>query len=154
MTSHKSSTPHASDNVDEARQALCKSLARGLSEGANSYQIRFHRTKDHPDTPTEVWIYAHTHDDWKKRDDLAIANHLVAALWGEFLTLASREYSDIWTLRRADHSDRTDFELKFRHEAIVDHVNGGLESYLLGCLFLGRHDSGKDDRRRGRLKGS
>lgn len=150
MKTSSTPAPRPNDMVDEARNALCRNLAEGLRGGASAFQIRFHRTHD---TPTEAWVYSHTKDDWRKRDDLPFGSSLVADLYDQFVILASREYADIWTLRRTDHSDRTDFELKFRHEAIADHVKDGLETYLMGCLFLGRHDSGKDSRHRMGFRG-
>lgn len=143
METGKSSTNNIDDPVDEARKQLCQRLADGLRGGACSYQVRFQLTKG---TPTEVWIYAHSDHDWRKRDDLPIRPAFAGELLDQFEMLSKRDFSDVWSLRRVEHSDRIDFELKFRHDVVTPHLGAGLESYLLGCMFLGHHDSGKDAR--------
>ena len=150
MTTSNPPVSRSNDQVDDARHALCHSLAEGLRGGATAFQVRFHQVKD---LPAEAWVYSHVKNDWHKRDDFSIGVPLVAELFDQCVTLASREYADVWTLRRTDHRDRTDFELKFRHEAIAEHLNDGLEKYLMGCLFLGHHDSGKDSRHRMGFRG-
>jgi hypothetical protein len=150
MATNKRSDTSSTDSVDVARHALCHSLAGGLCSGATAFQVRFHRTKE---TPTETWVYSRARDDWRKRDDFSLSGPAIAELFEQCVTLANREYADIWTLRRTDHGDRTDFELKFRHEAIAGHLDDGLEKYLMGCLFLGHHDSGKDSRHRMGFRG-
>jgi hypothetical protein len=133
------------DPVDEARHQLCHGLATGIHEGNCSFQIRIQQPHG---IPVEAWIYTQVDHEFRKRNDLAIAPELAGVLMLQLETLAGRDFTDAWSLRRADHHDRIDFELKFRHDVVSSHVTDNLESYLYGCLFHGHHDTGKDARHR------
>jgi hypothetical protein len=147
MTTGKS-TP---DFVDEARKQLCHGLAQAMRCGAFSFQVRIHRPHGEP---AEAWLYAHADHEWRKRNDLPIAPAVAGDLMEQLEMLVKRSFSDVCSLHRTDHSDRADFELKFRQDVVSPHVGDGLESYLMGCLFLGHHDSGKDARHQIRFRDS
>jgi hypothetical protein len=136
--------------LDDARREFCQRFATAIREGGSGIQVRFLKVNQEI---TEAWIYVYHEHEWRKRNDLAISAHLVGVLWELLESLSTREFADAWTCRRAEHSDRTDFELKFHREALEQHLEGDLESYLNGCLFHGHHDSGKDERRRIRFQG-
>ena len=136
--------------IDQARRELCQRLTEAIREGASGIQVRCLRVNQ---TNTEAWVYVNCEHEWRKRNDLALSTNLADILQDQLEHLSTREYADAWTCRRTEHSDRTDFELKFHRESIEPHLAGDLESYLNGLLFLGHHDSGKDARRRIRFQG-
>lgn len=135
--------------MDEARRELCQRLAVAIREGNSGIQIRLLRVNQ---ATTEAWVYVHREHEWRKRDDLALSANLAETVRELMEHLVTREYADAWTCHRTDHSDRTDFELKFHRESLEPHLAGDLEAYLNGLLFHGHHDSGKDARRRIRFK--
>lgn len=136
--------------MDDARRELCQRIAEAIREGHFGIQVRFLRVN--PAT-TEPWVYVIREHEWRKRNDLALPVNLTEVLQELLENLASREYADAWTCHRAEHSDRTDFELKFHREIVEPHLTGDLAAYLNGLLFHGHHDSGKDARRRIRFQG-
>jgi hypothetical protein len=131
--------------VDETRQKLCQLLATAMREGASRFHLRFPRRDDEIEG---VWFYTHQSNEWNKRDDLAMPQRLVPALWDQMENVSSRNVADYGSCRRVDHADRTDFDLTFHRADYEQHLAGNLESYLNGRLFYGHHDSGKDSRRR------
>lgn len=147
MTTHVDS-PAAT--MDEARRELCQRLAEAIREGGSGIQVRLLRVNQ---ATTEAWVYVKREHEWRKRNDLALSANLAEMLRELLEHLCTREYADAWTCHRAEHSDRTDFELKFHRETVEPHMAGDLESYLNGLLFHGHHDSGKDARRRIRFQG-
>jgi hypothetical protein len=134
-----------STDVDGVRHSVCAKLAKGMQLGAFGFQFRFIRRGG---IPVEAWVYCHQDHEWRKRDDITFPADVAEELFDEFEMISKRDYADDWSCRRIDHSDRTDFELKFRREAMDSHMQNGLESFLMGCLFYGHHDSGEDSRRR------
>ena len=136
--------------MDDARRELCQRLAVAMREGGFGIQIRLLRVHE---ATTDAWIYVNRGHEWQKRNDLALPVQLAEMVQELLEHLTTREYADAWTCHRADHSDRTDFELKFHREAVEPHLKGDLEAYLNGLLFHGHHDSGKDARRRIRFPG-
>ncbi|HEY0981804.1 MULTISPECIES: hypothetical protein [unclassified Schlesneria] len=137
------------DEVDVARNQICNILAKGMSGGTCGFEFRFVRPHQQF---TEAWVYFFSEHQWHKQDEFTEHGNVVATLVDQFEMIASREFADDWTCRRVEHSDRVDFELKFRREAVESYPQNGLESFLAGCLFQGHHDSGKDARRRIRFK--
>ena len=146
MTTHVDS-PAAT--MDDARREFCQRLAQAIREGGSGIQVRLLRVNQ---AMTEAWVYVNHEHEWRKRDDLALSANLAEMLRELLEHLCTREYADAWTCHRAEHSDRTDFELKFHRETVEPHMAGDLEAYLNGLLFHGHHDSGKDARRRIRFK--
>lgn len=136
--------------IDDARRDLCHRLAQAIREGEHGLQVRFVQSGR---VASAVWIYTLQHHEWRKRDDLAITDELAEPLHELMEGLFHQTFSDAWTCHRAEHSDRTDFELKFAREAIAPHVKADLESYLNGCLSHAHHDSGQDSRRRMGFRG-
>ena len=132
-------------NHDDVQRELCQRLAVAMRTGIFGFQIRCIKQGE---SGPEAWIYVHQDHQWEKRDDLALPSSLTSDLLEQMELISTREYSDAWTCRRISHSDRTDFELKFRREHVESHLDNNLESYLYGALFLAQHDSGKDARRR------
>jgi len=130
--------------IEDARHALCHRLAEVIRQGDVGMQVRFVQEGE----TSLIWIYSKKDHEWRKRDDLAIDAHLTEPLFDLCEGLFAQKYADAWTCHRTDHSDRTDFELKFSRESIEPHVKGNLDSYLLGCLSHEHHDSGRDSRRR------
>lgn len=136
-------------DTDEVRRAACKAMAQQIRSGAFDFQFRFHRRDG---VPVEVWLYQHVDRQWKKIEFQFPAN-AVAELYEQMSVLAKRDYADDWSCHSIDHCDRTDIELKFRRERVEPQIERNLESYLLGCLFYGHHDSGLDARHRIRFQG-
>ena len=140
-------------DIDALRRDLCQKMADGMRLGVFGFQIRVL----HPgDSPTEAWLYVHQEHEWRKRTDVQFSATAAKGLLDELEHVATQEHADDWTCRRIEHSDRTDFELTFRREGVQSHVDdkpGHLESFLVGCLFFGHHDSGKDSRHRIRYQG-
>lgn len=139
-----------SDDTRDVRHEFCRVVAVGIREGAYGCQARFIR-KD--EEISDVWFYFYRNHQWHKRDEFAVAAAAAAELFSQLEMVASRDVADAWNCRRVDHHDRTDFELKFQPESLQSHLNNDLESYLMGCLFSGHHDTGKDARRRIRFQG-
>lgn len=138
------------NDVDVARHRICNILAQGIIGGTCGFEFRF--VRPHKQF-IESWVYFFSEHRWHKRDEFTEHGNAVAALVDQFEMIAKREFADDWTCRRVEHSDRVDFELKFRREAVESYPQNGLETFLVGCLFQGHHDSGKDARRRIRFQG-
>jgi len=136
--------------LDEARRELCKSLVASIQEGDVGLQVRFLRNEEEV---SEAWIYTRKEHEWTKRNDLTVSQSLLQPMCTLLEGLSRQEFTDPWMIRRTSHSDRIDFELKFHRDAIEPHLNRDLESFLIGCLSHGQHDSGKDARRRIRFQG-
>lgn len=149
MGTQQTSSASAADTT-KIRQDICKDLAAGIHAGAYGLQFRFLH-KD--DTVSDVWLYRYHGHEWHKQRDYSVDAADMPGLYDQLELIASREFADVWNCRRIDHSDRTDFELKLNPESMQAHLNANLESYLMGCLFSGHHDSGKDSRRRIRFQG-
>ena len=137
-------------SVDAARRELCHRLTQAIREGETGIQVRIVREGQ---IGNYAWVYTQQHHEWKKRDDLALSAAVVEPIKVLLEGLFKQEYADAWTCHRHDHSDRTDFELKFCRESIEPHVKADLESYLNGCLSHSHHDSGQDSRRRMGFRG-
>ena len=146
MTKHVDSP---AGTLDDARRELCQRLATAIREGSSGIQV--HLVQADQDIK-EIWVYVHREHEWRKRNDLALPSHLGELLEELLENLTSRDYADTWSCRRTDHSDRTDFELKFNRDSVAAQLEGDLAAYLNGCLFHGHHDSGKDARRRIRFR--
>jgi hypothetical protein len=149
--SKKSETPSTAAVDDTAvRRDLCKQLADGMRSGVFGFQFRFVRSGE---VISEAWLYDYQEHHWHKRGSLADSPEVARELFHQIEMISTREFADTWSCRRIDHADHTDFELKFHREAIQAHLEADLESYLMGCLFSGHHDSGPNQRRRIRFEG-
>lgn len=132
------------------RRDLCRKIADGMRSGAFGFQLRFVRSGDEV---LEAWIYDYQDHQWRKRGTFTDSPVIARELFHQIEMISTREFADNWSCRRIDHSDHTDFEIKFHREAIEAHLEADLESYLMGCLFSGHHDSGLNERRRIRFEG-
>jgi|GEM_PF-1998984 len=150
MHSQPSKKTPASNKTDDVRRDLCGKLATGVREGAYGLQVRFTRTGD---ALASAWFYLYRDHEWHKRQDFAVSSEDIPELFVQLEMVASREITDSWSCRRVDHGDHTDFQLKFQPEPMHAHINDGLESYLLGRLFFGHHDTGEDSRARMGFRG-
>lgn len=127
--------------IDEARHKLCSQFAQCLRAGSVRVRVRLHPQSG------EAWFYEHRENTWHKRELVLCEPALVAAVTEELALLASKPHGDGVNVTQHSASDWHDTEVAFHREAIERHLDGKLESYLLGLLFLGRHDSKQDVRR-------
>lgn len=134
-----------SQSTNQIRNNFCEQLATKIRSGTDRFLIRFTRRDA---TPIECWIYARQNHQWQKCDDLSIDSNVVSPLLEDMESVSHRDVSDAWSCRRVDHQEHVDFELQFRPMKLESHQDGDLESFLLGTLFCGHHDTGKDSRRR------
>lgn len=146
----KSSSETIPTGATGPRAEICRRVAEGIKSGAYGFQARFILRNEQP---VEVWSYVYLDHQWHKRDDLAFGPGMLTELFEEFETIASRSVAEDWSCRRVVHADRIDFELKFHKDAIDAHAKNGLESYVMGLLFQGHHDTAQDARRRIRFQG-
>src|SRR5262249_30266780 len=96
--------------VDEARQLLCREIARCLQDKKFSVRIR---VADVDGEPAEAWFYSHTEQGWQMEPRRITDRPLVAALNETVEMLASKGHHDAWTARRHLHSDLHDTDLQF-----------------------------------------
>jgi hypothetical protein len=150
MRNEPPSSDSADIDTDKIRRDLCKKIAEGLHDSTFGFQLRL-VGKDQ--IFSDAWLYRFRDHEWKKDRESVCESSAIAELFRQLEMIASREVADAWNCRRINHSDRVDFELKFHPESVNGHLNGDLESYLMGCLFYGHHDTGKDSRRRIRFQG-
>ena len=135
--------------VDQARNELCRHLAQLMVTGAHSFRIRIFLSDGEP---VRGCLYTYRSHAWRKVEDVDLSQEIVAALGEQLDLLVSREHADAWSARQREFADRRDVDIRFHRDAIDPHRNGNLASFLLGCLFLGHHDSRKDVRRQMRWR--
>lgn len=149
MSKPPATTESKSDDAREVRQEFCRIVGLGIREDAFGCQARFIHDDD---AISDVWFYFYRNHRWEKKDEMTVATAAAPELFRQLELVASREVTDAWHCRRVDHHDRTDFEIKFQPAPLQGHLND-IESYLMGCLFSGHHDTGKDARRRIKFQG-
>lgn len=135
-----SSTRSPADLTDTARHELCAQFAKSLRGGALQVRVRLH-----PQT-TEAWFYEHRDNQWHKRDAVIRDADLFANVADQLTLLGSKPHGDAVKVTLHNSADWHDTDLTFHREAVADHLEGALESYLLGLLFRDHHDSAKDSR--------
>jgi hypothetical protein len=139
-----SSSRAGSRAVDEARQALCREVARCINSGSFTVRVRVTTSADRP---IAARIEAHHGDGWKKQFAWSGDPALVLALDETLAMLASTKHRDEWSAERRAHSDGYELDLQFHPEKFKDRLGSNLESVLTGLLFRDSHDSKKDSRR-------
>jgi hypothetical protein len=130
--------------VDQARQVLCREIARCLKDKKFSVRVRVSEVDG---KPAEAWFYSHHEKGWKKEPQSIIDRPLVAAIHETLEMLASKAHHDAWSARRHSHADVHDTDLQFHVEKLADRLHDKLEPILMGLLFRDQHDSKKDSRR-------
>lgn len=129
--------------VDQARAELCRRFARMINAGIYHVRVRLPLADD---KATEAWFYTHKDNAWHKEADAVKDAALVVAIEEEIDLVASKEHADELGVRKHAAHDWKEVDIQFHRESVADHLGSKLESYLMGLLFLGRHDS-KQDRR-------
>jgi hypothetical protein len=130
--------------VDEARQLLCREIARCLKDKKFSVRIR---VTEADGEQAEAWFYSHKEQGWQMEPRRLTDRPLVAALHETLEMLASKGHHDAWTARRHLHSAVHDTDLQFHVDKLRDCPDDRLEAVVMGLLFRDQHDSKKDSRR-------
>ena len=130
--------------IDQARELLCRVIARVVNTG--SYTVRL-RIVQKSGEPAEVWFYAHRNDGWQKEPDNVTDPVLARAMHETVDMLYSRGHGDDWSLRQHVSSDYRDTDIKFHREKLQDRLGEKLDDRLTGLLFRDTHDSKQDSRR-------
>ena len=130
--------------VDEARQLLCREIARCLKDKKFSVRIR---VTEADGEPAEAWFYSHGRRGWQMESEPITDGPLVQAMNETLEMLASKEHHDTWSARRQSRADGQDVELRFHPEHLEDRLGDKLAQMLMGILFRDQHDSRKDSRR-------
>jgi hypothetical protein len=129
--------------IDQARQFLCREIARSMNAGKFSVRVRIARLST---GPVAAWFYSHRDDGWHKEAESVTDRELVIALDETLDMLASKGHCDEWLSRRHRAADHSDTDLQFHREKLDAQLGERLESVLAGLLFRDGHESKKDVR--------
>lgn len=129
--------------VDQAREILCRELARILRGGALTARARVILAEGRP---AEARFYAHQRNEWEIQPEKITSVELAGALQAALEMLASKGHHDAYSARQNAAADYRDTDFQFHRDALHD-LGDKLESELNGILFRDRHDSKKDVRR-------
>src|SRR5262245_15138464 len=117
-----SSVHSGNPQVDQAREILCKEIARCMNNKKFSVRVRISETDG---APAQVCFYAHSPDGWQKESQAITDRLLVNAINETLEMLASNEHHDWWSARRQTSSDGTDTELRFHPDKLTGRMGKG-----------------------------
>lgn len=143
-------TPPATEiTTDRARRTLCRFVEQWCEQGVSNVKVRVN-TKN--EEPKGVWFYGRVGNAWKKLPETVEGSEFALLIVVDLERLAVSPHTEECQVRRKEHLDRIEFEIKFHAEKIVAHQGKQLGSYLFGILFRERHDA-PDSKRQGIRQG-